>query len=348
MTICRACSSEIIGPDRYCRNCGALIVPSVTEGDDTYRFTPSARLATPSPAPAPASAPDATNPLYFSPLASPQGSALPYQSESLARKMLPGKPVLVVLILLCAIFLGVGIAIGSHAGRGQARWAEDRDVEQYAEQDAEAESSRRSYDEAVQNALGFMQGKYSAAEFPDAQGIFVNRLTSDDSPAALARIQAGDLLTELNNKTVRNDSELSEVIDSLKTGDEVPLKVYRDGAMVSSSIKIGDRHFPPLQTKMAPEDQGFLGILDSSRRCCIPGTKKWGVEVNELQANGSAEIFGLRPGDVITEFNGLPIKTPNEFNRFIRAVKHRTKIPLKFYRGNTEQKVEVILGHRLK
>ena len=57
-------------------------------------------------------------------------------------------------------------------------------------------------------------------------------------------------------------------------------------------------------------------------------------------------IANLQAGDVITEFNGLPTRTSNEFNRRLRAVKPRSKVPLKFYRGNTEQTVEVVLGHR--
>jgi putative serine protease PepD len=86
--------------------------------------------------------------------------------------------------------------------------------------------------------------------------------------------------------------------------------------------------------------------LDSSRRCCISGTKKRGVEVSELHINGPAEIFGLREGDLITEFNGYPVKTPNEFNRRIRAVRPGSKVKITFYRGSLEQKVEVIMGRR--
>ncbi len=132
----------------------------------------------------------------------------------------------------------------------------------------------------------------------------------------------------------------------MKTGDEVPVKIYRDGVVVALRIKIADRSFPPLQPKTEPDDQGFLGILDSSRRCCIPGTKKWGVEVKELHINSPAELFGLRPGDLITEFNGHPVKTPNEFNRRIRATNPRGKTTLTYYRGSAEQKIEVIMGHR--
>jgi hypothetical protein len=331
MTICRACSSEITGPDRYCRNCGVQIAPTVAEFDDTRRFNPAAP-------------PDTTNPLYAAPAyAVQQGSASLYRTAALIRTLLKRKLIWVLILLLFATSIGMGIGIGSNINR---RRSADRGGRAEKRSEEEAAISRRYYEEGVQNALGFKQGGYSAGEFPEAQGIFVNSLMSDDSPAALAGIQAGDLLTELNDRHVRNDSELSQVMNALKAGDEVPVKVYRDGATISSRIKIADRSFPPLQPKIDPDDQGFLGVSDSSRRCCIPGTKRWGVEVSELHTNGPAELFGLRPGDVITEFNGFPVKTPGEFNRRIRAVKPRSKVPLTFYRGNSEQRIEVIIGHR--
>jgi membrane-associated protease RseP (regulator of RpoE activity) len=347
MAICRACSSEIIGSDRYCRNCGVPVAPTVAEFDDTRRFSPSAPL----PAAAPGT-PDPTNPLYAPPYAAyavPQSSSPLRQTVTLVKALLKQKLIWVLIALTLFTFVGFGIGIGSRIGRrrppnwgGPAARA-PRDGARPAF--ADPAITRHKYEEAVQNALGFRQGAYSATEFPDAQGIFINNLMSDDSPAALAKIQAGDLMTELNNQAVRNDNELSQVLDSLKTNDEVPVKVYRDGAPISLRIKIGDRAFPPPQTRTETRDQGFLGILDSFRRP-IPGTKKWGVEVKDLHLNGPAELFGLRPGDVITEFNGHPVKTPNEFNRHIRAVKPGSKIALTLYRGNTEQKIELILGHR--
>ncbi|MGH9846127.1 MAG: PDZ domain-containing protein [Blastocatellia bacterium] len=338
MTICRTCSSEITGPDRYCRNCGTPVAPLVAEFDDTRRFNPSAPLP-----------PDTTNPLYASAVAAyaapQQASAALYQTASFARRLFQRKWVWALLLAaMLASFFAAGVGVGSNSARRSRGGGSGRSAA--ARNERNAQEARRLYDEAVQNALGFMQGRYSASEFPDAQGVFVNSLMSDDSPAALARIQGGDLMTELNNQPVRNNSELSQMLDSLKPGEEVPVKVYRDGEALSLRIKTGDRHFPPLQPKLEPRDQGFLGVLDSARRCCIPGTKKWGVEVSELHLNGPAELFGLRPGDVITEFNGHPVKTPNEFNRRIRSVKPGGKAPVTFYRGNTQQKIEVVMGRR--
>src|SRR5215813_5879286 len=72
MSICRACSSEITGPDRYCRNCGGAVAPLVAECDDTRRFNPSAPLPPVQPG-----APDNTTPLYAPPYAAYAGPQAP-------------------------------------------------------------------------------------------------------------------------------------------------------------------------------------------------------------------------------------------------------------------------------
>src|SRR5215468_8387876 len=286
MAICRACSSEIIGSDRYCRNCGVTVAPVVAEFDDTRRFNPSATL----PA-APPGLPDPTNPLYAPPsaaYAAPQASPPLRKTGLMAKFLLIPNVVWVLIAAALFVFFSLGIGIGAMSRRRPPYYREQAEARQ-AQNEMNDEIARREYEIAVQNALGFKQGVYSATEFPSVQGIFINNLMSDDSPAALAKIQAGDLMTELNKQKVRNDNELSQVLDSLKTGDEVPVKVNRDGATIDLRIKIADRNFPPLQPKIEVDDQGFLGILDSSRRCCIPGTKKWGVEVKELHVNGPAD-----------------------------------------------------------
>ena len=57
-------------------------------------------------------------------------------------------------------------------------------------------------------------------------------------------------------------------------------------------------------------------------------------------------LAGIRAGDLITEFNGVAVRTTGEFNRLIRAAKPRTKATITFYRGNVLQKVELTLGYR--
>lgn len=344
MAICRSCSGEINGPDRYCRNCGSAVMPAVAELDDTHRFIhPSA------PLPGTAGRTDNTNPLYtqYPGYASPEPQSPPSLIKNLFGHNRPRAfwwTIALIFLLFGGFWYGIGRAVGRHR-RIAPYYGAMRESREERHPVVDPVVVRHKYEEAVQNALGFKQGLYSVDEFPETQGILVNNLMSDDSPAALAKIQAGDLLTELNDKQTRNDNELSQVLDTLKTGDEVPVSVYRDGSRISLKIKIADRAFPPPQTKIEERDQGFLGILDSYRRT-IPGTKKWAVEVKDLHPNGPAELFGLRPGDIITEFNGHPVKTPNEFNRNIRAIKPGAKVVITFNRSNIVQKIELILGHR--
>src|SRR5262249_29585985 len=87
MATCRACSSEITGTDRYCRNCGVPVAPTVAEFDDTRRFNPSATL----PA-APPGLPDPTNPLYAPPSAAyAAGLPPPTRSAPFAKDWAAGK-----------------------------------------------------------------------------------------------------------------------------------------------------------------------------------------------------------------------------------------------------------------
>jgi len=329
MTNCQACGTEIIGRDRFCRNCGVPVAVSVVDLDDTRRFNPAA----------PPGSQDPANAFYTPPAAYPgaQASVPSCQTGKISKKLFQRKLTWMVMFSLLSLAIMAGYIGLRFTPRSQAGMAS------HAEQ---AEVDRRYYEEGVQNALGFKQGTFIAAEFPEVRGIFINSLMSDDSPAALANIQAGDLMMELNDQAVRNDSELKQVLNSLKAGMEVPVKLYRDGAQITTRMKIADRSFPPLQPKVEPRDQGFLGIEDSNRRCCAPGTRVWGIEIEQIHDNSPIDLFGLKPGDFIAEFNGHPIRTPNEFNRRIRAVKPRSKVKLKFYRGNTEQVVEVIMGHR--
>jgi hypothetical protein len=341
MLICQACSAEISGRDRFCRGCGIQVAALVGDLVETHRFNPA---ASPSASAQP-ELQDPTNPFYVPPhSASSQTPAASYQTGAIGKKWFERKLTWLMIFLLLSLCLTTGIILGRDLLR--SRWAAQAEIARQADQAEQAELARRYFEEAVQNALGLKQGNFSESDFSEVRGIFINSLMSDDGPAAVANLQAGDVLMELGEQVVRNESELAKVLDSLKTGDEVAVKFYRDGAISTSRIKIADRSFPPLQVKIEPRDQGFLGIKDSGRRCCVPGTKKWGVEVKEIHDNSPADLFGLKSGDLITQFNGHAIRTPNEFNRRIRAAQPRSQILVKFYRGNTELEIKLLLGHR--
>jgi S1-C subfamily serine protease len=327
MVICQACSAEIIGRDRFCRKCGTPVTASVTELDDTRRFNPQAQ---PSAAAQPGR-PDATYPFYAPPpVAYPRGPGAPgYQTGAVKKDTSTRKIIWLVVILILAIFIGTGVIVSVQSWRSSEA--------------ARTERVRRSTQEAIKNALGFEMGSFSDAEFPGIKGVFVEVLASDDSPAALAGIQAGDVLMELNDQAVRNSNELGQVLDQLKPGLEANVKLYRDEEVKTVRIKVAD----PAFTVPTPRrrEVGFFGVSDVGNRRRVPGTNKWGVAIGSPTTNNPADLAGMQRGDIITEFDGHPIRTSREFSRRIRAAEPRKKILVKFYRGNVEQTVEVTMGH---
>ena len=349
MTNCQGCGTELLSQDRFCKNCGAPVAASVEDLADTRPFDPSVpRVAT-----APTGSLDPSSPRYAQAASSTypmaQSSAPLHKPFSFIRNLLGHKMFLLLGAFLLLLFLGTGAIVSREIVRARrAQRAEDaRQIERSrrARQVRQAEVARRSSEDAIQNAMGFVPAELINAEYPDTQGVFVTSLTSDDSPAAVARIQAGDVLVEFGDQPIRNSGELARALNSAKPGSELGVKLYRDEEPVSARIRIGSQTVPPFQTKTDPRQQGFLGTGDVGRRCCVPGSKKWGLEIRRIIDNSPADLSGLQLGDVITEFDKQTIRTPEELARRIHAVKPRSKVKVKFYRGNTEQTIELIVGH---
>jgi hypothetical protein len=348
MTNCQGCGIEILSQDRFCKNCGAPVAASVEDLADTRPFDPSAPVV----ATAHTGSLDPNSPRYAPtsstyPMA--QASAPLHQNQSFIKNLLQRKLVWLLALLLLFLFIGTGVTIGREAVRARrahrAEQAREAEQARRSKQLKQAEITRRASEEAIQHAMGLVPANVLDVEYPDTQGVFVTSLTSDDSPAAVARIQAGDVLIELGDQPVRNSGELARVLSSVKPGSEVGVKLYRDEEIVSSRIRIASPSVTPFQAKTEPRDQGFLGVGDVGRRCCVAGTKRWGLEVHRIIDNSPADLAGLQLGDVITEFDKQTIRTPNELARRIHAVKPRSKVKVKFYRGTSEQSVELIIGH---
>jgi putative serine protease PepD len=61
------------------------------------------------------------------------------------------------------------------------------------------------------------------------------------SPASDAGLRAGDVITSVNGRTVRDPDDVSRAIDDLEPGDEVELLVSRDGVERSEEVELGTR-----------------------------------------------------------------------------------------------------------
>ena len=63
----------------------------------------------------------------------------------------------------------------------------------------------------------------------------------DDSPAQKAGLQENDIVTEVDGKTISTTSELVELVGEKAIGDELKLKVYRQGETIEITVTVGEQ-----------------------------------------------------------------------------------------------------------
>jgi putative serine protease PepD len=69
-----------------------------------------------------------------------------------------------------------------------------------------------------------------------------------------------------------------------------------------------------------------------------------GAQINEVTGGGAAEAAGLKPGDVITEFNDVPITSSTDLTAQVRALAAGTSTSLTYVRDGKANTVDVKLG----
>jgi len=80
----------------------------------------------------------------------------------------------------------------------------------------------------------------------DIKGVFVKTVTSG-YPAEKAGIKSGDIITELNGKKVETQYELFAQILRQNVGDNISVKVYRQGSYLTFNVELIERSTPESQ-----------------------------------------------------------------------------------------------------
>ena len=61
-----------------------------------------------------------------------------------------------------------------------------------------------------------------------------------DSPAYMAGIKIGDIITECEGKKIETVEDLNEIKNKHKVGDTLKMKVYRQGETVNITLVLGE------------------------------------------------------------------------------------------------------------
>jgi serine protease Do len=166
-------------------------------------------------------------------------------------------------------------------------------------------------------------GISKAMNLKDMKGVLVGDV-SPNGPAQKSGMQRGDVILEVNGKTMEDSRQLRNTISMMDPTATVSLKLMRNGNPTTMNVKLGDLPADKEQANAEekPSEQSLNGVtvenLDAQTAHQLglsPPTA--GVVVTDVNPSSPLASAGLRQGDVIQEVNHQPVKNVAQFQEAI-------------------------------
>src|SRR5580704_2565501 len=172
---------------------------------------------------------------------------------------------------------------------------------------------------AVQRVYGFKAG------------VLVNAVTPH-GPADQAGMKAGDIITTVDGKPIKDGDALVTDIAARKPGSTVHLGYVRGGQASTATLTIADRAKLYAAQPVSPggengpesapnASEGKLGVTVEAVPGPLASKGIHGVLVTQVKPGSFADESGLAPGLVITEINRQPVTSIDQFQSLVSALK---------------------------
>jgi S1-C subfamily serine protease len=154
---------------------------------------------------------------------------------------------------------------------------------------------------------------------PRPEGVLVTDLYPR-SAGERAGLRNGDVILTVAGVEVRDDATVRYQFATQRPGSRVPLTVLRDGRRITLTA---NAEAPPGGAPEARELTGRHPLSGARVVTLTPATAETsgldpfadGVFIQELDRRGVAARIGFRPGDIIDEVNGQPMRDAAQLDR---------------------------------
>jgi S1-C subfamily serine protease len=189
--------------------------------------------------------------------------------------------------------------------------------------------------------LGLTLSTVSSGLTP-GHGAMVEKTTSN-SPALHGGVQVGDVVTHFSGRKISGRDDLIREIQRSRPGKRVEVTLYRNGTIHKLTLTMGQK----IRRRVAPGETGLTGrawlgvsLADLGQRHAADH----GALVVRTAVGSPARAAGIKPGDVITSYDGTAISSRKEVSRAIRKGKPGQEVRLTIFRDGAEHEIKLLYG----
>jgi serine protease Do len=165
----------------------------------------------------------------------------------------------------------------------------------------------------------------------------------DDTPAERAGLEAGDIIVAVDDAQIDVSADLPHVIGLLAPGDEVDVRVIREGVEAEIEVVIGALEADEIASvSAAPVEPGTVSLLGMTVKELEPSdepapTLRGGVMVAAVEPDSPAYAAGVRAGDVITRFGRSAISRLSDMEAAADRVEAGDSVSVRLTRQGSPQ-----------
>ena len=171
-------------------------------------------------------------------------------------------------------------------------------------------------------------------------GILVAQVT-EDSPAAQAGLQQGDVIVAYQGKPVMDVGSFRNRVSLTLPGSREQLTIIRGGKRHGITVTIGKLTKDKLIAKGQAQSTDELGLtvqtLTPQLAEQFDAKAGEGVVVTEVEPGSIAAMAGIEPDAVIVQVNRKPVKSAADFKRAVEKINGDKRVLLLLRKGDMQQ-----------
>lgn len=160
-------------------------------------------------------------------------------------------------------------------------------------------------------------------------GVIFECVSAPGGPADKAGLVGGDVILSVNGQHIQDEDQITDLTSRTPPGKTLDIEYLRDGEKKTTkltTITLDEHRRLVREFERRPEGRGQFGYEDDDAETVqVPGTKIHGVRLGTILNSRPADLAGIKHGDIVTEFDGVPIRHEQEFlMRVRRALPYST------------------------